>query len=87
MIVPVVGVDGDLRRVGFGKGMYDRFYATLKRRPVVVFVQRKKCMTKERICDAYDIEADYYITPEVTLFRGYRDDHRDIVGHRRRIGR
>jgi len=87
MIVPVVGVDGDLRRVGFGKGMYDRFYATLKKRPVVVFVQRKKCMTKERLCDSYDIAADYYITPEETLYRGKTDDNRDIIGRRWRLRR
>ena len=32
-IVPAVGVDGSLRRIGFGKGMYDRFFPTLKTRP------------------------------------------------------
>ncbi len=87
MIVPVVGVDGNLRRIGFGKGMYDRFYATLKKKPVVVFVQRRACMTKMPLCDSYDIEADYYITPEMTLYRGKTDDNRDIVGRRWRIRR
>jgi 5-formyltetrahydrofolate cyclo-ligase len=63
IIVPVVGVDGNFKRVGFGKGMYDRFYEGLKSKPTVIFVQRVRCLTKERITDAYDISADFYITP------------------------
>ena len=63
-IVPVLGVDGDYGRIGFGKGMYDRFFATLSYRPIIVFVQIKECFTKKRICDLHDIKADYYVTPE-----------------------
>lgn len=33
-IVPVVGVDGNLQRVGFGKGMYDRFFEKLKKETI-----------------------------------------------------
>jgi len=63
IIVPVVGVDGNYKRVGFGKGMYDRFYEKLKKKPLVVFVQRERCFTSEKITDGYDISADFYITP------------------------
>ena len=63
-IVPVVGVDGDYRRIGFGKGMYDRFFSSLSYRPIIAFVQLKKCFTQKHICDRHDIKADYYITPE-----------------------
>ncbi len=63
IIVPVVGVDGNFKRVGFGKGMYDRFYEKLQKKPIVVFVQRQKCFTKEILCDWYDIPCDFYITP------------------------
>ncbi|MDR1284745.1 MAG: 5-formyltetrahydrofolate cyclo-ligase [Campylobacteraceae bacterium] len=63
MVVPVVGVDGDMRRVGFGKGMYDRFFASLKPAPLVIFIQLTKCFTKKRLCEAYDVQADIYITP------------------------
>jgi 5-formyltetrahydrofolate cyclo-ligase len=63
IVVPVVGVDRNLQRIGFGKGMYDRFYEKLKSKPIVIFVQRVKCFTKKRITDAYDISADFYITP------------------------
>ncbi len=63
-IVPVVGVDGDYRRIGFGKGMYDRFFSSLSYKPKIAFVQIKKCFTKKRICDLHDIKANFYITPE-----------------------
>ena len=63
-IVPVVGVDGNLQRVGFGKGMYDRFFAKLQKRPYTIFTQLEFCYTKESICDDYDISCDIYITPK-----------------------
>jgi len=64
IIVPVVGVDRDFKRVGFGKGMYDRFFEKLKNKPIVVFVQRKKCWTNQKVTDWHDISADIYITPK-----------------------
>ena len=84
IIVPVVGVDGACKRVGFGKGMYDRYFQKLKKRPVVVFVQRVQCATKEIVTDHYDIMADFYITPKETLYRGRNDDNRDRNRARRR---
>ena len=66
-IVPAVGVDGNLQRVGFGKGMYDRFFERLKVKPYTIFVQAEYCYTKENICDAYDIACDILITPTKTL--------------------
>ena len=62
-IVPVVGVDGRFQRVGFGKGMYDRFFAKLKKRPYTLFVQQQFCYTKDSVCDVYDIKCDLYLTP------------------------
>ncbi len=66
-IVPAVGVDGNLQRVGFGKGMYDRFFAKLKKRPYTIFVQSELCYTKKFICDAYDVSCDLLLTPKVRL--------------------
>jgi len=77
-VVPVLGVDGKMGRIGFGKGMYDRFYATLKRKPTTLFVQLRKCYTKEIVTDSFDIEADFYITPEDIIFRGKRYVDRNI---------
>ncbi len=62
IIVPVVGVDRNMQRVGFGKGMYDRFYAKLTRKPIVIFVQREACLSPKKLCDSYDIQCDYYVT-------------------------
>ena len=63
-IVPVVGVDGNLQRIGFGKGMYDRFFEKLKKRPYIIFTQLEFCHTKKFICDDYDIAGDILLTPK-----------------------
>ena len=64
MIVPILGVDKTYRRVGFGKGIYDRFYARLKRKPIVIFIQTTLCYTSSLVTDDYDIKADYIVTPK-----------------------
>jgi 5-formyltetrahydrofolate cyclo-ligase len=70
-IVPVIGVDGDFRRVGFGKGMYDRFFASLHPKPLTIFVQLAKCFTTDKLCEYYDVQADIYVTPsDITIKRG-----------------
>ena len=64
IIVPIVGVDRHFKRIGFGKGMYDRFVARLDNKPLIIFVQTTLCYTKQSITDHYDIQADYIITPK-----------------------
>ncbi|MFA6759952.1 MAG: 5-formyltetrahydrofolate cyclo-ligase [Sulfuricurvum sp.] len=66
-IVPVVGVDRQLKRVGFGKGMYDRFFEKLKKRPFTIFVQPRLCYTQSAVCDGYDIQSDLIVTPHLVL--------------------
>ena len=66
-IVPVVGVDGNLQRIGFGKGMYDRFFAKLQKRPYTIFIQIDFCHTEKLICDDYDISCDLLLTPVKSL--------------------
>jgi len=88
-IVPVLGVGRDYKRVGFGKGMYDRYFATLDCKPIIIFVQIEKCFDKNATTDKYDIQSDFYITPKkIYITRGNRYDSRDIIGcgkyHRRR---
>jgi len=67
VIVPVVGIDKNFKRIGFGKGMYDRFYESLKNRPTLVFVQNISCISKNIITEKHDIQADYYITQNIFL--------------------
>ncbi len=69
-IVPVVGIDVNMQRVGFGKGMYDRFFATLKKRPFTIFTQTKLCYADYKICDSYDIDSDVVVTPDADTTKG-----------------
>ncbi len=63
-IVPIVGMDITYRRIGFGKGMYDRFFEKeIENIKQVVFVARELCYSKEVITDHYDVEADIVIVP------------------------
>ena len=63
-IVPIVGMDVTQRRVGFGKGMYDRFFEKeIKNINKIVFVARELCYSKEIITNYYDIKADNVVTP------------------------
>ncbi len=62
-IVPIVGTDVTHRRVGFGKGMYDRFYEKQNKNiKQTVFVARELCYSKEIVTDDYDVKADMIIT-------------------------
>ena len=63
-IVPIVGLDITHRRVGFGKGMYDRFFEKeIKNINKTVFVARELCYSKEIVTDDYDVKADIIIVP------------------------
>jgi 5-formyltetrahydrofolate cyclo-ligase len=68
-IIPAVGVDKKLRRVGFGKGMYDRFFEKIQKDPYKIFIQSQICYTKKDICDDYDISCDMLITPRKRLLQ------------------
>ena len=61
-VVPIVGTDASLRRIGFGKGMYDRFFAQQKRWiEKTIFVQRVLCLSKESVTNHYDVGGDSVI--------------------------
>ncbi len=63
-IVPIVGLDITHRRVGFGKGMYDRFFEKeIRNINKTVFVARELCYSKEIVTDDYDVKADMIIVP------------------------
>ena len=62
-IVPTLGVDVNLQRIGFGKGMYDRFFAKLKKKPYTIFIQPSVCHTSVKVCDDYDISCDVLLSP------------------------
>lgn len=62
-IIPAIGIDGQAKRIGFGKGMYDRFFASLSCEATRIFIQLEPCMSTELVCDDYDIDAQYIVTP------------------------
>jgi len=66
-IVPVVAIDNDFRRVGFGKGMYDRFFDALPYRPFIVFVQPTFCACNKKITFSYDIQGDVLLASNLLL--------------------
>ena len=61
-IVPIVGVDAIGKRIGFGKGMYDRFFDRLSYKPTLVFTQLILCHSDKILSESYDIQANYIIT-------------------------
>ena len=61
-IVPVVGIDGVFKRIGFGAGMYDRFFDHINYKPTLIFTQTVLCKTTKILSDKYDIQADYIIS-------------------------
>ena len=69
-IVPIVGMDKSFKRVGFGKGMYDRFFSKLPYRPKIVFVQLTPCISQKIVTDNYDIKGDEYISFNVRSKNG-----------------
>lgn len=62
-IVPVVGIDETFRRVGFGKGMYDRFFEKNSQNiKKIAFVSRDLCFSNDIITDSHDVLADIIFT-------------------------
>jgi 5-formyltetrahydrofolate cyclo-ligase len=63
-IVPVIGIDREFKRVGFGKGMYDRFFSRFDKIKHIIFVQRSATICKNVISNSYDIRGDYLVTSD-----------------------
>ena len=69
-IVPIIGTDRTLRRVGFGKGFYDRFFEkNHKNIHKILFVGREHCVASEIITDDHDVKGDFYLTPKMSVFK------------------
>ena len=61
-IVPIIGTDYSKRRVGYGVGFYDRYFASVKNKPKIIFTQRKLCKATNILTLEHDIKADYIVT-------------------------
>jgi 5-formyltetrahydrofolate cyclo-ligase len=85
-IIPIVGVDKSFRRVGFGKGMYDRFFYNRRDKTIKIFTQLKLNYTKSIVTDSYDIEPNYIVSHKIAinvkrLNNGNRVNIRSINSH------
>jgi len=69
-VIPTIAIDSTFRRIGFGKGMYDRFFhnyrANIANR---IFISRVDCYSQKVMTNNQDIIGDYYITPKKNLKR------------------
>ncbi|MBE3023003.1 5-formyltetrahydrofolate cyclo-ligase [Campylobacter sp. 7477a] len=85
-VVPVIGVDATMARIGHGKGFYDRFFSGLSYRPkLIVFVQIKDFYIDKILSQDHDIRGDIYLTPKQNYIkRGIYD--RDFNRLRSRCG-
>ena len=68
MIIPALGVDRNFKRIGHGKGMYDRFVEKIKNTPLTIFAQKKICYFDADICEKHDVSADF-LTAEGKIFQ------------------
>ena len=65
-IVPLLGVDKNYKRVGFGKGMYDRFYEKFNKKiNKTIFFQRDIYYINKVVTNSYDISANAIITNSI----------------------
>lgn len=64
VVIPILGMDRNFKRVGYGKGMYDRFLERLKTKPLIIFISRELYYTSCSITNDYDAEANMVITRE-----------------------
>ena len=78
MIVPTLAVDAAFKRIGFGKGMYDRFYPTLQNKPIVIFVQPVSIRADRTVSDEWDLRGDFLVSDQGTIqSRGILHDNRN----------
>jgi 5-formyltetrahydrofolate cyclo-ligase len=62
-IIPIIGTDKTMRRIGFGKGMYDRFFEKRgKNIKKIIFVIRIFSYSKKIITNNYDIKGELLIS-------------------------
>jgi len=68
-VIPVIGIDKTGRRVGFGKGVYDRFFSQLSYKPSVIFIQLAPCFFNRVVTDWWDLEGEFYISFKIVKRR------------------
>ncbi|WP_285653283.1 5-formyltetrahydrofolate cyclo-ligase [Helicobacter ailurogastricus] len=62
-LVPILGMDCNFRRVGFGLGAYDRLFANLAKKPFTIFIARQILKSPHVLGEPHDITADACLEP------------------------
>ena len=74
-IVPILAIDKKGRRIGFGKGMYDRFFNQKKyKNTFIIFIQLKNIFINDVITQGYDLNCDALITSKRIYVKGKKND-------------
>ncbi|MDE5603268.1 MAG: 5-formyltetrahydrofolate cyclo-ligase [Helicobacter sp.] len=82
-IIPAIGIDNQFKRIGFGKGMYDRFFTTQKKIPRILFICRGIFYSPLDITQYHDIKGVSLITPFAALCP--KDKHDNMGFYKLRI--
>lgn len=69
VIVPGLGFDSNCRRIGYGKGYYDRFLSKLDKESLAVGLAFDEQIFPEIPCDEHDRIMDMVITPTRVIAR------------------
>ncbi|AJC91219.1 5-formyltetrahydrofolate cyclo-ligase [Campylobacter subantarcticus] len=78
-IIPVIGVDVKLGRVGHGQGFYDRFFESISyKKPLVIFTQMIDAKSDQFFSQDHDIKGNFYINPYKKYFRKVKNNDRNI---------
>ncbi|TKX32764.1 5-formyltetrahydrofolate cyclo-ligase [Campylobacter aviculae] len=68
-IIPVIGIDRDLKRIGHGQGFYDRFFGNLNYKPYIIFTQSIHAFSERKITQKHDVSGEFYINPYRKYYR------------------
>nr|WP_275896762.1 5-formyltetrahydrofolate cyclo-ligase [Helicobacter suis] len=63
-LIPILGADNHFKRVGFGKGLFDRLFARFKKPPLNVFIAKEILVSTHILGESHDIKGDYCIDHE-----------------------
>lgn len=78
-VVPAIGVDANMARIGHGMGFYDRFFSSLNYIPCIIFISALDLFVKLRLCAPHDIRGDFYVTPRRS-YKGIINDRNHSWG-------
>ncbi len=73
-IIPCLGIDSSFKRIGMGKGMYDRKFSKIKNFPYVIFVSQDPNIARNKLTQDFDISANEYLSYQFRIKKGLKND-------------